>query len=113
MALDKSGFDQEFQMARDARLRLAENCHELADREFGFGKKGEQAQPRGLARRGGGSENGIEGYLAGHGVPVKDRWNSQYADIFICKGNFAVFLRNRSVSGLDKSSRRIKSARQH
>ena len=41
VALDKPGFDEEFQMARNARLRLAENRHELADREFGFGEKGE------------------------------------------------------------------------
>ena len=70
MALDEPGFDEEFQMARDARLRLAENGHELADREFGFGEKGEQAQARGFAGRGRGGENGVERDVAWHGVPA-------------------------------------------
>ena len=38
-------------MARDARLRLAEDRDEFADRQFGLAKQVEQAQPRDLARR--------------------------------------------------------------
>ena len=89
MALDKPGFDEEFQMARDAGLRLAENCHELADREFGFGEKGEQAQTGGFACRRRGNENGVERDVGGHGIPASVRPCKQYADIFICKVIFA------------------------
>jgi hypothetical protein len=73
MALDKPGFDKEFQMARDAWLRLAENRHELADREFSVGEKGEQAQTGGFAGRRRGSEYGVESDVAGHGVPASVR----------------------------------------
>src|ERR1700732_2297844 len=75
-------------MARDSRLRLAENRHELADREFGFGEKGEQAQTGGFAGRRRGRENGIERDVVGHGVPASVCPREQYADIFICKVNF-------------------------
>ena len=53
-------------MAGYARLRLAKNRDELADREFGLGDKCEQAQTgrfTGRRRRG---ENFIEGYGLGH-----------------------------------------------
>ncbi len=73
VALDKSGFGEKFQMARDARLRLAENGDELADRQFGFGEKGEQAQAGGFAGRRRGSENGIEWDVAWHEVPARIR----------------------------------------
>jgi hypothetical protein len=51
MALDQFGLDKKFEMARNAWLRLAEDGHEFADRQFGLGEEGEQAQTRGLARR--------------------------------------------------------------
>ena len=66
MALDKPSFDEEFEMAGYARLRLAENGDEFADGQFGLGDKGEQPQTRGFTRRGGGGENGIESYGIGH-----------------------------------------------
>ena len=43
--------DQELQMTRDARLRLAEDGDQFADRQFGRLKQAEDAQPRLLARR--------------------------------------------------------------
>ena len=46
MALDEPRLGEKLQMARDARLRLAENSDEFADREFGLREKGEQAQAR-------------------------------------------------------------------
>ena len=73
MTLAKPGFDEEFQMARDARLRLAENRHELTDREFVFGEKGEQPQARGFAGRRRRRENGVERDVVGHGVPASVR----------------------------------------
>ena len=47
--LDQPGLDQQLQMARDARLRLAQDGDEFADRQFGFGQQREQAQTRFLA----------------------------------------------------------------
>ena len=43
--------DQQAQMARDARLRLAENGDQLANGEFGDFQQAEDAQPRLLAGR--------------------------------------------------------------
>ncbi len=37
-ALDDAGLDQKFQVTRNARLRLAENRHDLAHRQFRFGE---------------------------------------------------------------------------
>ena len=60
MALDQAGFGQQLQMARDARLRLAENRDEFADRQFGLGEQSEKAQPRGFAGGGQGGEDDVE-----------------------------------------------------
>ncbi len=57
-ALDQAGFGQQLEMARDARLRLAQNLGEVGDRQFGFGQQREDAQPRRLA---GGLEGGVQG----------------------------------------------------
>ena len=51
LALGEAGFDQQFQMARDARLRLAENGDEFADRQLGLAEQADQPEPRHLARR--------------------------------------------------------------
>ena len=48
-------------MARDARLRLAENGDELADGEFGLVEQAKDAQPRLLARRLEAGEQGGKG----------------------------------------------------
>jgi len=48
MALDKPGFDEEFEMADTRGLRLAENGDEFADGQFRLGDKGEQPQTRGF-----------------------------------------------------------------
>jgi hypothetical protein len=71
MTLDKPGFDEEFEMAGDAWLRLTENRDKFADRELGLGDQGEQAQTRGFTgdRRGG--ENGIERDGLGHEIPAE------------------------------------------
>ena len=69
-------------MARDARLGLAENRHELTDREFGFGEKGEQAQARGFAGRRRGRENGVERDVVGHG----------YLQAFVLANNMQIYL---------------------
>ena len=47
----ETGLDQKLQVARDAGLRLPENGHELAHRQFGRFQEAEDAQPRLLARR--------------------------------------------------------------
>ena len=51
LALGEAGLDQQLEMARDARLRLAEDGDELADRQLGFAEQAEEAQPRHLACR--------------------------------------------------------------
>ena len=45
-------------MARDARLRLAQNLGKVGNREFGLGQQRENAQPGTLAR---GLEGGVQG----------------------------------------------------
>ena len=50
-ALDQAGLGQQPQMARDARLRLAQDVGEVGDGELGLGEQREDAQPRRLARR--------------------------------------------------------------
>ncbi len=47
----ETSLDQKLQVARDARLRLAENGHKLAHRQFGRFQEAEDAQPRLLAGR--------------------------------------------------------------
>ena len=60
-ALDQAGLDQEPEMPRDARLRLAENLREVGHRQLGLGQQNQHAQPRVLARRLEGGVEGIEG----------------------------------------------------
>ncbi len=60
VALDETGFGQQLQVTRDARLRLAENCDEFADRQFGLREQSEKAQPRGFAGGGQGGEDDVE-----------------------------------------------------
>ena len=47
-------------MARDARLRLAQDFGEVGDREFGFGEQREDAQARALAGGAQGRMQGVE-----------------------------------------------------
>ena len=47
-------------MARNARLRLAEDGDQLADRQLGLGEQGEEAQARGFARGFERVEQGVE-----------------------------------------------------
>ena len=51
LPLGEPRLDQQLQMARDARLRLAEDGDELADRQLRLVEQAEDAQPRLLARR--------------------------------------------------------------
>ena len=51
MALDQSGFGEQLEMARDARLRLAQDLGQVGDGQFGLGQQREDAQPRGLRGR--------------------------------------------------------------
>jgi len=60
-ALDQPGLGQQLQMARDARLRLAQDIGEVGNGQFGLGQKGKHAQARFLAGR---LEGGIEGIEA-------------------------------------------------
>ena len=60
LALGEAGFDQQFQMPRHARLRLAENGDELADRQLGFAEQADQPEARHLARRLQAGEQGVE-----------------------------------------------------
>jgi hypothetical protein len=61
VALDQPGLDEQLEVARDARLRLAENGDEFGDGQLRLGEQREQAQPCLLARRGKGGEQGLEG----------------------------------------------------
>src|SRR5208282_6301763 len=47
----ETSFDQKLQVARDARLRLAQNGYKLAHRQFGRFQEAEDTQPRLLAGR--------------------------------------------------------------
>ena len=51
MPLNTARFHEQFQMARNAGLRLAENGHEFTDGELRLGEQGQQAQPGYLGRR--------------------------------------------------------------
>ena len=57
-ALDQAGLGQQLEMARDARLRLAQDVGEVGDGQLGLGEQRQDAQPRLLAGR---LEGGIEG----------------------------------------------------
>ena len=48
-AIDQAGFGEQLQMARDARLRLAQDFGEVGDRQLGFGEQREHAQARAFA----------------------------------------------------------------
>ena len=69
MALDEAAFEQQLKMARDTRLRLAEDGDEFADRQFRLGEQGEQAQPRRFAGRG-------ERVQQDYRKKVRRRWSS-------------------------------------
>ena len=49
-ALDQAGLGQEPQMARNARLRLAQDFGEVGDGQLGLGEQRQDAQPRRFAR---------------------------------------------------------------
>ena len=66
-ALDQPGFRQQPQMARDARLRLAQDVGEFGDRQLRLGQQGQDAQPRGLA-------GGLEGAVESRERQVGRRW---------------------------------------
>ena len=57
-ALDQPGLGQQLEMARDARLRLAQDVGQVGDGQFGLGQQRQHAQARLLA---GGLEGGVEG----------------------------------------------------
>ena len=60
-ALDQPGFGQQLEMARNARLRLAQDVGEVGDGQLGLGQQRQHAQPRLLAGR---LEGGVEGIEA-------------------------------------------------
>src|SRR5439155_26718809 len=49
-AVDETCLGQQLEMARDARLRLAQDLGEVGDRKVGFGEQRENAQARAFAR---------------------------------------------------------------
>jgi hypothetical protein len=57
-AIDQSGFGQKPEVARDARLRLAQNIGEVGNRQLGLGEQCENAQAGGFA---GGLQGAVEG----------------------------------------------------
>ncbi len=81
MALDEARLRQQLQMARDARLRLAENGDEFGDRQLGFGEQGEKAQARRLAGSGQRVEHGVEGCVLRHGSLLQTRHLRLYMHI--------------------------------
>ena len=56
-ALDQAGFAQELQVARDARLRLAQNLGKVGNGEFGLSQQRQNAQPGAFP---GGLQGGIQ-----------------------------------------------------
>ena len=58
MPLDEAGLGEELEMARDARLRLAEDVGQVRHRELALGKQREDPQP-GLLGRGPQSLQGL------------------------------------------------------
>ena len=67
-ALDQPGLGQELEVARNARLRLAQNVGEVGNGQFGLAEQRQHAQPRFLARRLEGGVEGIEAELGGTGT---------------------------------------------
>ena len=65
--LDQAGFSQQLEVARDARLRLAQDIGEVGDGQLGLGKEGQHAQARFLARCLERRIEGIKPKLAGIG----------------------------------------------
>ena len=57
MAFDQSGFGQQLEMTRNARLRLAQDFGQVGDGEFGLGQEREDAQTRGLRGR---AQSGVD-----------------------------------------------------
>ena len=71
-ALDQPGLGQQLEMARDARLRLAQDVGEVGDGQFGLGEQRQDAQPRLLARR---LEGAVEGGESAAGQ-VPQAWDA-------------------------------------
>jgi hypothetical protein len=59
--LDQTRIVQEFEMARDPRLTLAQDLGEFADGQFGTGQKPQNPEPCGFACRAQTSEQDIKG----------------------------------------------------
>ena len=78
-ALDQAGLDQELEMARDARLRLAQDLGQVGHGQLGLGQQHQHAQPRVLAR---GLERGVEGVERQVGSSVMGSI-PPYKDIFM------------------------------
>ena len=64
-ALDQAGLGQQLEMARDARLRLAQDVGEVGDGQLGLGQQRQHAQARLLAGRLERRIEGVETELAG------------------------------------------------
>ena len=60
-ALDQTGLGQQLEMARDARLRLAQNVGQVGDGQFGLAEQRQNPEPRLFAGR---LEGGVEGIEA-------------------------------------------------
>ena len=61
MTVDETRLGKELEVARDARLGLAEDGGQVLDRELGLAQQRENAQPRPLARRLQRSQQHIDG----------------------------------------------------
>ena len=61
MAVDQPGLGQQLQVARDARLRLAEDGGQILDRQLGLAEQRQIAQARRLARRLEGGDQRVHG----------------------------------------------------
>ena len=85
--LDQAGLGQQLEMARDARLRLAQDVGQVGDGQLGLGQQRQHAQARFLAGRLEGGVEGIEAEL--RTVAHRDLTNGGmgrfplYKDIFI------------------------------
>ena len=95
IARQEPRLDHHLEMARNARLRLAEDLGEIGDGELPLAKKGEDAQTRLLARRAQHRQDRGEGQVPKGRFPIVTLQN----DIRICLCHF--FMGRKVIFGRD------------
>ena len=96
VALHEAGLDQKLQMARDARLRLAQDVGEVGDRQLALGQQGQDPQPRLL----GGGPQDAQASSSRVGA-AGSSWPSSLSHIKICLYLFSELCKLRAHRGRD------------